>query len=253
MKLIIGCPVYKRSWILPLWFAAIERQSISLNKIGFIFETSPNDKETVSILRRWRSVHPEVPVFEIREREDLPHHEHAENSRQWTISKYENMVNLRNSILSRVRELQPDYYLSLDSDIIIKNPNTLELLIGHIEDGADAVSPLMFMTPFNMDFPSVMTWIDKEEFKARRTKDYPIGTFFKSDVIMAAKMMSKKVYNDVDYEIHSQGEDLGWSKNAALKGYLLYCASYIYAPHIMHENLLAEFMRQGDERELITI
>jgi hypothetical protein len=253
MKLIIGCPIYKRDWILPLWFAAIERQSVPLNKIGFIFETSPDDEQTVNLLRTWRKNHPEVPLFEMRERNDIPHYEHDENSRQWTISKYENMVNLRNSILARVREIQPDYYLSLDSDIILKNPNTLELLMAHIDNGADAVSPLMFMTPFDTEFPSVMTWIDKKEFKARRTKDYPLGTYFKSDIIMAAKMMSKEVYNNVDYEIHSQGEDLGWSKNATLKGYSLYSASYIYAAHIMHQNLLVQFMRQGDERELITI
>jgi len=253
MKLIIGCPIYKRAWILPLWFAALERQSIPLNKIGFIFETSPDDESTVSMLRLWRQYHPEVPLFEIRERNDISHYDHDNNSRQWTMSKYENMVNLRNSLLSRVREVQPEYYLSLDSDIILKNQNTLELLIAHIDDGADAVSPLMFMTPFDTKYPSVMDWMDKEQFRGYRKNSYPLGTYFKSDIIMAAKMMSKKVYNNVDYEVHSQGEDLGWSKNAALNGYSLYCASYMYAAHIMHENLLAQFQQEGDKRELITI
>lgn len=253
MKLIIGCPIYKRAWILPLWFAALERQSIPLSKIGFIFETSPDDESTVSMLRLWRQYHPEVPLFEIRERNDISHYDHDNNSRQWTMSKYENMVNLRNSLLSRVREIQPEYYLSLDSDIILKNQNTLELLIAHIDDGADAVSPLMFMTPFDTKYPSVMDWMDKEQFRGYRKNSYPLGTYFKSDIIMAAKMMSKKVYNNVDYEVHSQGEDLGWSKNAALNGYSLYCASYMYAAHIMHENLLAQFQQEGDKRELITI
>jgi hypothetical protein len=253
MKLIIGCPIYKRDWILPLWFAALERQSIPLNKVGFIFETSPDDKKTVSILRLWRQYHPEVPLFEIRERNDIPHYNHEDNSRQWTISKYENMVNLRNSLLSRVRELQPEHYFSLDSDIILKNPNTLELLMAHVDNGSDAVSPLMFMTPFDTKYPSVMNWKDQKDFRGYRKDEYPLGTYFKSDIIMAAKMMSKEVYNNVDYEIHSQGEDLGWSKNAALKGYSLYCASYVYAAHIMHENLLPQFQQMGDNRELVTI
>jgi hypothetical protein len=249
MKLIIGCPIYKRDWIFPLWASAIERQSIPLNKIGFVFEVSADDDKMHDMLVLWRKYHREIPHFEINKREDIPHFEHAPNSRQWTISKYENMVNLRNSLLTRVRELSPDYYFSLDSDVIIKNDSTLELLIGHIKDGTDAVNPLMYMTPFGTDFPSVMSWIDKDEFKATRNKDYPIGTFFESDVIMAAKMMSKKVYENVDYEIHSQGEDLGWSANASKKGYSLACASYIYAPHIMHQQMLEVFKKEGDSRE----
>jgi hypothetical protein len=125
--------------------------------------------------------------------------------------------------------------------------------MAHIGDTADAVSPLMFMTPFDTKYPSVMNWIDQKDFRGYRKDNYPLGSYFKSDIIMAAKMMSKEVYNNIDYEVHSQGEDLGWSKNAALKGYSLYCASYIYAAHIMHENLLPQFQQMGDNRELITI
>jgi len=249
MKLFIGCPIYKRKWIFPLWASAIERQSIPLNKIGFVFEAAPDDQETINLIMMWKNYHKEIPHLEINVREDLPHFEHSPRSRQWTISKYENMVNLRNSVLKRVRELQPDYYFSLDSDVIIKNDSTLELLIGHILDGYDAISPLMYMTPLDSNFPSVMSWVDKESFKATRNESYPIGTVFQSDVIMAAKMMSKEVYNNINYELHSQGEDLGWCADAARKGYKLGCASYLYAAHIMHEEMLPGFLKNGDSRE----
>jgi hypothetical protein len=65
---------------------------------------------------------------------------------------------------------------------------------------------------------------------------------------MAAKMMSKDVYSNVNYSLHSQGEDLGWSGNAAKLGYNLYSASYIYAPHIMHKAMLDSFLVNGDDR-----
>lgn len=249
MKILIGCPIYKRKWIFPLWASAIERQSIPLNKIGFIFEASPDDEETIDILQMWRKIHKEIPHFEINVREDIPHFEHAPRSRQWTISKYENMVSLRNSLLSKAREIEPDYYFSLDSDVIIKNDSTLELLTGHIQDGYDAVNTLMYMTPLDTNFPSVMTWVDKENYKASREDSYPIGTMFESDVIMAAKMMSKKTYNNVDYKVHQQGEDLGWCENAHKHGHRLGCASYIYTPHIMHEEMLPVFLKNGDPRE----
>lgn len=248
MKLIIGCPIYKRNWIFPFWAACLERQSIDLSEIGFLFETSPDDKASEEILRFWRKAHSNIPLFEINERSDIPHFEHQPNSRQWTYSKYHNMVSLRNSLLERVREIQPDYYLSLDSDILLRNPSTLELLMNHIDDGADAVSPLMYMTPVGTDFPSVMTW--REDGRAQRTRNYPIGTYFKADIIMAAKMMSQKTYNTINYEFHPQGEDLGWSKQAKDNNLSLYSASYIYAAHIMHENLLETYVTKGDPREL---
>jgi hypothetical protein len=68
---------------------------------------------------------------------------------------------------------------------------------------------------------------------------------------MAAKMMSKDVYENVNYEFHIQGEDLGWSLDAKRKGYDLYCASYIYTPHIMHEDMLKQFVNNSDTRESI--
>lgn len=248
MKLIIACPIYKRDWILPHWIRCILKQSVSMSNIGFIFEVSPEDKTTVSSLKVWKQLDKNIPLFDIVERSDIPHFEHQNNGRQWTLSKYHNMINMRNSILDRVRKYEPDYYFSLDSDILIENPNTLELLMAHINEGADAVSPLMYMTPVGKNFPSVMSWKDENINKAYRKLDYPIGTYFKSDIIMAAKMMSKKTYMTVNYEFHQQGEDLGWSKNATEKGLNLYSASYIYAPHIMSPVHLSEYLKIGDSR-----
>lgn len=253
MKLIIGCPIYQRAWILPYWLTCIQNQSVPLKDIGFVFVASPNDYDTVKYLTKWRDNHREIEVFDIVYPEGLNHFSHNEGQRHWTLSKYENMVNLRNVLLSKVREYQPDYFFSLDSDILIKNPSTLELLIAHIKSGADAVSPLMFMTPVGDKYPSVMKWLDNPGGKAFRELTFPLGTYFQSDVIMAAKMMSKEVYNSVDYKIHQQGEDLGWSANCAEKGYKLYSASYIYAIHVMSQMMLAEISKNGDPREAISL
>lgn len=248
MKLIIGCPIYKRDWILAQWIRCIINQSLDISNIGFVFETAPGDLATSQALQAWKKLDPRIPLFIVNERSDINHYEHQNNGRQWTLSKYHNMISLRNSILKTVREYQPDYYLSLDSDILLENPNTLELLIAHIKAGADAVSPLMYMTPVGKEFPSVMTWKEQVGQLAYRERSYPIGSFFKSDIIMAAKMMSKDVYNNVDYVFHQQGEDLGWSAEASKKGFNLFSASYIYAPHIMSSIHLEEYKKSGDKR-----
>lgn len=253
MDLIIGCPIYKRSWIFPYWISCIEAQGINKSKIGFIFEASPDDEGTLSMLHRYRDANPEISLFDINIREDLAHHEHAENSRMWTLSKYENMVSMRNSLLSKVREIGPKYYYSLDSDVLLANPNTINLLISHIQSGADAVNTLMFMTPIGTMYPSVMNWLENGSGLAYRKEQYPLGTYFKSDIIMAAKMMSENVYRNVDYKIHSQGEDIGWCDNAKKLGYNFYCASYIYTPHVMGKMMLDTLLKDGDSRAQLSM
>lgn len=251
MKLIIGCPIYKRDWIFPYWAAAIEKQTVDLSNVGFIFIVSSKDEKTIRYINLWKQVHPEIPLIKTVEKDDIAHHEHDPNSRQWTMSKYHNMVALRNTLLKEVRSYQPEFFFSLDSDIIIQNSMTIELLISHVKDGADAVSPLMFMTPFGTNFPSVMTWIGEPGKRAKRLEKYPLGSYFKSDIIMAAKMMSKNVYSNVDYIFHAQGEDLGWCAQAKNMGYEnLYSASYIYAAHIMHPEMLETYFKNGDSRHI---
>lgn len=248
MKLVIGCPIYKRDWILNHWIRCIKAQSIDSSSIGFVFETSASDLATLSMLEAWKHYDQPYACFDIVVRDDLPHHQHSGNGRQWTLSRYENMVRLRNGLLERVREHSPDYFFSLDSDILIENPNTIELLIAHIKEGADAVSPLMFMTPVGDMYPSVMTWLNNGTDTATRLPRYPIGTYFQSDVIMAAKMMSRKVYEGIDYVIHKQGEDVGWSWACKQAGHRLFSASYIYAPHIMAPIFYEEYLKSGDSR-----
>jgi hypothetical protein len=251
MKLVIGCPTYKRTWLLPHWIRCLVNQSVSLKDVGFIFEVSPDDQDTINSLEAWKRFDKRIPYFNIKIREDIPHFQHENNGRQWTMSKYVNMVSLRNSLLETVRDVSPEYYFSLDSDILLTNPNTMELLIAHIKSGADAVSPLMFMTPIGTMYPSVMNWREDVPNKAYRKEKYDLGTYFKSDVIMAAKMMSKNVYQNIEYSVHEQGEDVGWSLNCKNKGYELYSASYIYAPHIMSEFMYDSFLKNGDDRNLI--
>lgn len=254
MKILIGMPVYKRAWILRDWFAAIESQTIPLDQLGFIFELGPNDNETHDILYDWHAKHPQVFCFDGIIRENERHNIHPDGHRQWTHGKYYTMVNLRNNLLERATCLQPDRYFSLDSDILITNPNTIEHLV-NLTETLDAVGLLCYMRWRDEDdikHPSVMSWQHTPGMRAeRRLEQYPLGSLFRSDVIMAAKMMSKQVYENVRYRWHRQGEDVGWSAEAYHQGFNLYCASDIYAPHIMHTFLLDYFKEKGDKRSLI--
>jgi hypothetical protein len=154
------------------------------------------------------------------------------------------MAELRNRLLDRAACYAPDRYFSLDSDIILEDPTTISQLFD-LTSTLDAVSPLTYMTTDGDGFPNVMTW---NGTRAARTWPYPIGNLFQVDIIMAAVMMSEQVYRRSRYCMHPQGEDLGWAASCGQAGFQLWCASSIYAAHVMHPSSLEGYLRDGDSR-----
>lgn len=248
-NILIGAPIYDRAWILPEWMKAIERQNFPLENLGFIFNLGPDDDATHNILWDWHENHPEFKVFDAQIQMKINHSAHPDESRIWSASQYYNMVFLRNDLLERASALADnfDYYFSLDSDILLENPETLNRLISYSEDKERAViSPLMYMTPFDTNFPSAMTWVDRPGGKAiRRLEEYKIGEIFEVDIIMAAVFMQKDVFKNVRYQWHQQGEDLGFAASLAEENYKSFAAWDIYCPHIMHKRMLADYINSG--------
>ena len=240
---LISAPVYKRDWILPDWFAAIENQDFRMANIGFQFEAGTNDDETINCLLDFHAKHPEVRSFDIVINDLESHVSHPEGYRAWQKDRYAVMANFRNNLLARARCKEPDRFFSLDTDILLEDPTTISTLY-QLSGSLDAVSPLCFMTPDNDAFPNCMTWAMSGH--GMRKPEYPIGSVFQADVIMAAVMMSKNVYENTNYTYHPQGEDLGWSLDCTNKGFRLYLASMLYAPHIMSQGMLANYKRYGD-------
>lgn len=252
--IIIGCPIYDRAWILPYWFDAILKQDWPLEDIGFLFETAPDDKETLDLLWEFQATHPTIRCFDVQVNTVEEHFSHKEGHRSWDRNRYLTMANFRNNLLDRVCCHRPDRYFSLDSDIILENPRTIsELVQLTSQPNINAVAPLLFMTEEGPFFPNCMHWREAPNGQAGRADSYPFGTVFKSDIIMAAVMMTPLVYENTRYQWHRQGEDLGWSAQCAMRGYDLYIASYIYSAHIMSQAKLTEYRVCGDDRRAVTL
>lgn len=251
--ILISMPVYKRDWILPKWIECIENQNYPKHKLGFLFELGPDDDATHDILWDWQT-RSSYKIFDAQVQMTITHHVHEERERTWCAEKYINMVELRNSLLERATVFadQFDYYFSLDSDLLLTNPESLNLLVEAAESGKEVLSPLSYMTPHDTDFPSVMTWNDDyKQHCSRHLLDYKIGEVFPADVVMAAVFMSKPVFTTARYRWHRQGEDIGFAKDLFEHGFQSYAAWNIYCPHIMHKYMLDDFMQfnQQDPRD----
>lgn len=253
-NILIAAPVYKREWILPKWFEFIENQDYPLSNIGFLFELGPDDDETHDILWNWHLNHPEVICFDAQIDDTRPHNEHKEGTRHWTRARYFNMVQFRNSLLERATAMADkfDYYFSLDTDLFLEDPQTLNTLVDDIQkDEVDVVSPLAYMTPKQRSHPSIMYWHNKPGGQAARRHDlFQKDSLYKVDIVMAAVFMSKPVFTRARYCWHKFGEDLGFATDLASYGFNSYTDTRIYLPHIMNRKMLEEYLDTGvDDRK----
>lgn len=235
MKLVVGCPVRQRSWIITHWFDHVEAAAAAADVTPhYLFVGDPHEDPTIAVIanhcaylgRAWGLGKTTEPG--------------ATDRREWDEGRFAHMVALRNQLLGAVRDFEPDYFLSLDSDILL-HPEALTHLFESIERFG-AVAGATFMTPQgtycpNYGWLSGMTGLSRQE--PTHVGVIPVG------VIMALKLMSPAAYA-VDYELHPQGEDIGWSAACARVGVKFGWDNRSVSKHVMSpESLQVVDVRAG--------
>lgn len=201
MDYLVGCPVWQREWILPEWFEHIEKSFERVGKIpSYVFVLDKHkDNGTVECIEQ-HTKNRFVALNYVSEQ----FHKRDTFYRDWSEERLRWMVELRNTLLASVRKCKPDYFLSIDSDILLK-PCHFESMLQAIND-YDAVGGKVFLGHGSMG-PLNYGDLTPSGRMVRGHVDY-LGVV---DVLMALKIMTPKAYN-VDYRYDIQGEDIGWSK-----------------------------------------
>lgn len=150
--------------------------------------------------------------------------------REWNDFRFAHMVEIRNHLLHRVRVLDPTFFLSLDSDILL-HPDSLGMLM-ELTPRFDAVGGKCYMAP-GREFPS-NGLLTRSGFRRIDGDDVMVV-----DIIMAIKLMTPAAYN-IDYKFHKSGEDLGWSENCRSNGLKLGWDGRIASKHVMSMEALSE-------------
>lgn len=217
-RLLVGMPVFRRGWILPLWFGGVESAAREAGLIpSYIFVGDPHDRDSFDVIDEFlESVDREAYVSWVEEYPDTP------VNRVWNHKRYHRMVYIRNELLTVVRNIGPEYFLSLDSDIIL-HPKALVNMFESIER-FDAVGGKTYMTPHGRNFPSYGMLPG-----LKRVDDSGV---FEVDVIMAIKLMTPEAYS-IDYKFDSRGEDIGFSISCKDAGLHLGWDGRVVSRHIM--------------------
>lgn len=211
MHLVVGCPVRNREEIMPLWFnhlvTSVEHAG-HLKDLTVVFVAHKDDPTIAAAMEEARSRNIILHVV------DSGESEFSEYRRTWNAFRYEQMARLRNALLGKVRELEPEIFWSLDSDILVGENTYLSAFDMLKGQGYDAVGTKLYMHKSGTRHPSYAMMDSQGLGGLRRSESsgqMPV------DVIMASKLMNSQAYS-VDYRTHALGEDIGWSLEAARAG-----------------------------------
>lgn len=217
MKVTVGCPVRSREWIMPRWFAHTDlAAAVAGVEVEYVFVGAEGDP-TYEVIeatcsRPWRWVGSQERV-------------QRDRTHQWNPTEYRHMTVLRNWLLSAARETKPDFFLSLDSDILL-HEDALANLIETAESGFDAVGGKCWMTD-RTDACSYIQLVNSHGFVRP-----DVNRVIEVDVIMAIKLMGPKALA-IDYVFDSDGEDVGWSRMAKRAGLRLGFDGRVCSRHVM--------------------
>ena len=209
MRIAIGCPVFEREWSLPRWFQCVFNQKLQLKNVDLVFAlTDYGDDNTKDVLEKYGQKFNSLTVIPCN---DLP----AFGNRD--CERYYPLVVLRNRIFDVLREIQPDYYFSYDSDILLPE-GTIK---GLIKDKKDIVGPWVDLVPPG-GIPNCITLLPNGGgFRRRKPyeKYYPKTGLYEVSSVFAVSLMKNEVFNTCYYKWHPGGEDYGFAEEVIAAGF----------------------------------
>ena len=230
MKLLIGCPVRAREWIIGSYLEhAVEAARKVTEDFAFVFVAPESDHATLQeIDRKSRELCVTSWVAFTAE-------ETGVDRRVWNTDRYDHMVYLRNTLLRQVREShqKPDFFLSLYSDILI-HPEQIRSLVDNIE-GFDAIGGKAHLSVTGTRNPTYGMFKRGQRDGSFRRSDH--SGVMQVDVLMAIKLMKPSAYA-IDYVPNRYGEDIGWSLAAKEAELLLRWDGTYTSKHVMKPDLL---------------
>jgi hypothetical protein len=123
MKILIHTPVSNRAWILPEFLAALAAQNVPIGvELEYLFDVNDTQDNSREILDNF------VPPS-VRRIEEHPWPSLLMADHEWSIERYRRMILLRNNALALAKHVGARFLFSIDSDVILDDPQTLKHLI----------------------------------------------------------------------------------------------------------------------------
>ena len=247
LRLIVGAPIANRAWALPGWFECLARQTRRPDGLVFVHSGRPGDDTWQAIFREAARHGFHSVRIEHDPRPPHPRHDSA---------RFETLASLRNRLLELVAGYRADLFLSLDTDVMLEDPRTIEHLQELVCDqGFDVASPVAFLHPLasHPENASKPCWAYNAGWWApggvlndpQRPWHRPApesitwGDAIEIQVPMAVWLGNRRAIR-CRYRPHESGEDLGFAQDLDSEGLRVIWDTSLRTRHIWSEADLLE-------------
>uniref|UniRef100_A0A8V0Y5H9 Collagen beta(1-O)galactosyltransferase 1 n=2 Tax=Galloanserae TaxID=1549675 RepID=A0A8V0Y5H9_CHICK len=196
---------------LPHFLGCVERLRYPKSRIALWVATDHNADNTTAILREWlKNVQNLYHDVEWRPMEDPQSYPEEMGPKHWPSSRFTHVMKLRQAALRAAREKWSDYVLFLDTDNLLTNPETLNLLIA---ENKTLVAPMLESRFLYSNFWCGIT----PQGYYKRTLDYPLIREWKRMGCFAVPMIHSTFLIDLRKEASTKlmfyppHQDYTWS------------------------------------------
>lgn len=249
MKLVVAAPVCHRAWALPTWYRCLASQTRPPDEILFVHGGARGDKT-------WDAIDDctaETRIRTHRLHDNGDCHQRHDNERFHTLAR------LRTFMLASCRVFtDADVVLSLDTDIMLEDPTSIEQLAGML-GRVDVASCLTNFHP-DMQWTRNAGYLGNEGHHPREALDagkpedlgtwpwrraeidpqFAEGGIQPIDIPMGIVMLGPRAFRQrqVPYRWHESGEDIGFGINLKLAGLDAGWLPSVTARHVWDETKL---------------
>ena len=225
-KVMIGCPVRNRAWVLPRYLECLGKVEYPPEKTEYCFVINDCVDETPEILESFASEQ-RSPVKLIRM--DYGHDQGHDRGKY----SFARLASLRNLLLEGFLDSDADYLFSVDSDILVP-PSALNCLL---EDDCDIVSALV-CNGHELGNEKIFNILKRKNGRWMHLLEFPRDKIFQVDCTGAAYLIKRRVIEacGVRYSAALGAEDIGFCHSAGKKGIKIFCDSRVECTHLMREN-----------------
>ena len=235
----IGCPIRNREKYLPYYLKAIQELNYPSENISLIFVLNDSIDNTKQILYQFKDENSHKYSRIKIDNYDLNTPKDSRDSYTRNNFTYNSLAKLRNYLLYNIKT---DYFLSCDSDIMMK-PDTLTKLMSHQQDYVAGL--IINGYEFDPADPYKYTNILRNSPKGYlHVQNIPDNELIEVDFTGAIMLLSRKAYKSgAQFAPHKLGEDLPFCQGINQHGMNIYCDTSARCTHLMTEELLAKYIK----------
>lgn len=228
IRVMIGCPVRNRAWVLPFYLDCLQKLDKSLAEVRYCFIINNCSDASPQILTEFARQEPERVNLIFKDYPNPGGFRRGEYS-------FSRLAELRNLLLQAFLESDCDYLFSLDSDILVPSHTLSQLL----QDKCDVVSALVCNGHEIRDARIYNILAQGRERNYLHIVDFPRDQIFPVDCTGAACLIKRGVIEaGVRYSGKRGGEDIAFCEAATDLGFAIYCDGRVECLHCMNEKLV---------------